>query len=158
SARPRSSSSQWAGSTRTAITPTTTSSRSRPRPKSEASTTPTDDLDRPKPAAKRYPPRVTGRVDLEAADRRLTSYVDRLLSRAAARAGGELVCRPGCAECCAGPFPITQVDALRLRRGLADLAARDPLRAARVMRRAREAAALLGADLPADERSHVLSS
>jgi Fe-S-cluster containining protein len=50
------------------------------------------------------------------------------------------------------------VDALRLRRGVADLAERDPLRAARVMRRAREAAALLGADLPADERSRVLSS
>jgi Fe-S-cluster containining protein len=104
-----------------------------------------------------YPPRVTPRVDFEAADKRLTSYVDRILSRAAARAGGELVCRPGCAECCAGLFPITQVDALRLRRGLAELATRDPLRAARVMRRAREAAALLGADLPADERARLSS-
>ena len=101
---------------------------------------------------------MTRRIDLEAADKRLTSYVNRILSRAAARADGELACRPGCAECCAGPFPISQVDALRLRRGLAELAARDPLRAARVLRRAREGAALLEADLPADERSRVISS
>jgi len=40
-----------------------------------------------------------------------------------------------------GEFPITQLDALRLRRGLAGLEQREPERAARVRRRAREVAA-----------------
>lgn len=40
-----------------------------------------------------------------------------------------------------GPFPITQLDAARLRRGLEDLERRDPPRAARVRRRAADALA-----------------
>jgi Fe-S-cluster containining protein len=44
-------------------------------------------------------------------------------------------------QCCLGEFPITQLDAARLRRGLADLEAREPERAARVRRRVREAVA-----------------
>jgi Fe-S-cluster containining protein len=39
-----------------------------------------------------------------------------------------------------GPFAITHLDAARLRNGLADLEATDPLRAARVQQRARMAA------------------
>jgi Fe-S-cluster containining protein len=51
----------------------------------------------------------------------------------AARLSGEwLVCRPGCIQCCIGPFAITSLDVVRLKRGLAAL---DPGRAERVLAR-----------------------
>jgi Fe-S-cluster containining protein len=74
-------------------------------------------------------------------DREFIQIVDSALAAAARKSGSWLVCRPGCWECCVGPFPITQVDAQRLRDGLAALQAADPERAARIMRRTREAAA-----------------
>jgi Fe-S-cluster containining protein len=40
-----------------------------------------------------------------------------------------------------GEFPITQLDAARLRRGLAEMGAREPQRAARVRRRVQQAVA-----------------
>ena len=71
-------------------------------------------------------------------DSALTQIVDAALAESARRSGPWLVCRPGCAECCMGPFPISPRDALRLREGLAGLASHDPLRAARIVQRARE--------------------
>lgn len=76
-----------------------------------------------------------------ARDRSLIRSVDRALAEAARKSGAWLVCRPGCLECCKGPFSITRLDALRLRLGLAKLEKRAPRRAARVRARAREAAA-----------------
>ena len=70
-------------------------------------------------------------------DEALVQIVDAAFAEAARRSGAWLVCRPGCAQCCLGEFAITQLDAVRLRRGLADLAERDPERAARVRQRAR---------------------
>ena len=55
-----------------------------------------------------------------ASDRELIQIVDAAMAEAARLGGAWLVCRPGCAECCLGPFPITQLDARRLREGLAD--------------------------------------
>jgi len=72
-------------------------------------------------------------------DDTLIQIVDAALAEAARGSGPWLVCRPGCAQCCLGEFPITQLDAARLRRGLAELEIREPERAARVRRRAREA-------------------
>jgi len=72
----------------------------------------------------------------------LIQIVDAALAEAARRSGPWLLCHPGCAQCCLGEFPITQLDAARLRRGLAKLESREPQRAARVRRRAREAVAL----------------
>ena len=77
-----------------------------------------------------------------ASDRELIQIVDRALLEAARRAGSWLLCRPGCSQCCYGPFEITQLDALRLRKGLAELESRDPQRAATVRERARRAAQL----------------
>lgn len=37
------------------------------------------------------------------------------------KSGKLLACRPGCTECCFGPFPINQLDAWRLREGMAKL-------------------------------------
>jgi len=74
-------------------------------------------------------------------DHTLVQIIDAALAEAARKSGPWLLCRPGCAQCCLGEFPITQLDAARLRRGLAELEARDPQRAARVRRRTREAIA-----------------
>jgi len=62
--------------------------------------------------------------------------VDAALAEAARKAGAWLVCHPGCYECCIGVFPISPLDAERLRGGLADLAGKDPERASRVRDRA----------------------
>ncbi len=70
------------------------------------------------------------------ADRLLLRVVDDAMAEVYRRAGGHLVCVPGCTECCRGPFPITALDGLRLRQGLKELEARDPERAAAVRRRA----------------------
>jgi Fe-S-cluster containining protein len=69
-------------------------------------------------------------------DSELVQIVDRAFAEAARRSGSWLVCRPGCSQCCHGPFEITQLDALRLRKGLAELESRDPHRAAAIRRRA----------------------
>lgn len=74
-------------------------------------------------------------------DSALIRIVDRALEEAAHRSGDWLACRPGCTECCYGPFEISQLDAERLRRGLGELETRDRERADRVRQRARAAAA-----------------
>jgi Fe-S-cluster containining protein len=68
-------------------------------------------------------------------DDALIQIVDAALAEAARKSGPWLLCRPGCAQCCLGEFPITQLDAVRLRRGLAELESSDTQRAARVRRR-----------------------
>ena len=71
-------------------------------------------------------------------DEVLIQIVDAALAEAARRSGPWLLCRPGCSQCCLGEFAITQLDAVRLRRGLAELEAQEPERAARVRQRAQE--------------------
>ncbi len=75
---------------------------------------------------------------LPAGDARLIASISETMAEAARRSGPWLVCGPGCAQCCIGPFAITQLDALRLRAGLARLAETDPARAAAVLARARQ--------------------
>jgi len=79
----------------------------------------------------------------------LIHIVDAALAEAARKAGPWLVCRPGCAECCIGSFEISGLDADRLRTGLAEIEARDPVRAARIVERAKRFAQL--AEEEADE-------
>ena len=74
-------------------------------------------------------------------DDSLIQIVDAALAEAARLSGKWLLCRPGCAQCCLGEFPITQLDAARLRNGLAELEVRDPELAARVRQRSRDFAA-----------------
>jgi Fe-S-cluster containining protein len=85
----------------------------------------------------------------------LIQIVDAAVAEAARKSGGWVVCRAGCAECCIGPFPITQLDAARLRSGLAELERRDPERAARVRRRVAQALARLQ-DFPGDTATGIL--
>jgi Fe-S-cluster containining protein len=91
-----------------------------------------------------------------AGDRKLIQIVDSALADAARRSGDWLVCRPGCTQCCIGVFSINQLDAERLRRGLADLAKRQPERAEKVRLRARESVARLTPQFPGDAISGVL--
>ncbi len=79
------------------------------------------------------------------------------MAEAARRSGSWLACRPGCFECCIGPFPITQLDAIRLREGLAALEAHDLPRAERVRRRARASAERIRREYPDDPVGSVLA-
>ena len=89
-------------------------------------------------------------------DQKLIQIVDSALAEAARRSGEWLVCRPGCTQCCIGVFPINQLDALRLRRGLADLESIAPERAEGIRGRARESVARLSGDFPGDPVSGIL--
>lgn len=97
-----------------------------------------------------------GRRTSSRGDHELIQIVDSALADATRRSGPWLVCRPGCTQCCVGVFSINQLDALRLRQGLAELAAVAPERAARVRERARDAVARLGADFPGDPLTGIL--
>jgi len=73
---------------------------------------------------------------IDSGDQTLILAVDAALAESVRKCGHWLVCRPGCTPCCMGPFPITRLDAHRLRRGLDELEAREPERAARIRERA----------------------
>ena len=85
---------------------------------------------------------------LPSGDNQLVQIVNAATADAARRSGDWLKCRPGCTQCCIGVFPISQLDALRLRHGLSDLERTDALRADAIRRRARESAARLKPDFP----------
>ena len=86
----------------------------------------------------------------------LVEIVDAAMADAVRKSGAWVVCKPGCTPCCMGPFPITPLDALRLRDGLRNLHLRDAARAARVVERASESAARLARQFPLDTLGRVL--
>src|SRR3977135_4252390 len=89
-------------------------------------------------------------------DQALIQIVDSALVDVARRSGKWLACGPGCTQCCAGVFPINQLDAARLRRGLSALEMGAPEREARIRERARESVVLLSPHFPGDTVSGVL--
>lgn len=89
-------------------------------------------------------------------DHVLIQIVDSALADVTHRSGEWLVCRPGCTQCCIGAFPINQLDAMRLRRGLAELESSAPVRAEAVRARARDAIARLSQEFPGDPVSGLL--
>jgi Fe-S-cluster containining protein len=96
------------------------------------------------------------RQPLISQDRKLIQIVDSALADAARRSGEWLACRRGCTQCCIGVFPINQLDAARLRRGLADLEGCAPARARQVRARAQDAVARLSPEFPGDPSTGVL--
>jgi|SRR5215813_11484072 len=94
---------------------------------------------------------------LPANDCELIQIVDAAFADAARRSGDWLVCRKGCTQCCFGAFAINQLDAARIREGLAQLERHDPQRAARIRARARESIARIAADFPGDPATGLLS-
>lgn len=93
---------------------------------------------------------------LPSRDRELVQIVDAALADAARRSGEWLVCRKGCTECCIGVFAINQLDAARLRHGLAELERQDPQRADRIRHRARQSVARIARDFPGDADTGLL--
>ena len=89
-------------------------------------------------------------------DQHLVQIVDAATADAAHRAGAWLKCAPGCTQCCIGVFAISQLDAERLRAGLAELSQTDPVRAAAVVRRAQEAVKRLAPQYPGNAQSGIL--
>jgi Fe-S-cluster containining protein len=90
-------------------------------------------------------------------DAQLVQILDAALADAARRSGDWLVCRPGCTQCCVGVFAVSQLDAQRLRTGMAELEAGDPARAAAVRDRARDSIARLSPDFPGDPATGLLA-
>src|ERR1700760_3723742 len=93
---------------------------------------------------------------LPAGDQHLVQIVDAATADAARRSGDWLKCRPGCTQCCVGVFSITQLDAVRLRSGLADLDHSDAARAAAVRERARQSIDRLRIDFPGNAETGQL--
>jgi Fe-S-cluster containining protein len=87
----------------------------------------------------------------------LIQIVDAALADSAGRSGPNLACKPGCAQCCVGIFPISQQDAARLREGLSALAQSDAERASRIRARVAESLARLDHGFPGDSTSGILA-
>lgn len=100
---------------------------------------------------------MSGQDRIRTLDRTLVRIIDLNMAEAARRSGAWLVCRLGCTQCCMGTFSITQLDAMRLRAGWNRLREADPVRAQRVLERAREAAARYRPFFPGDAATGVLS-
>jgi Fe-S-cluster containining protein len=96
------------------------------------------------------------RTSLPAADQKLIQIVDAALAETARKSGDWLVCRKGCTQCCYGAFAISQLDAVRLQKGLDDLKSSDPKRAARVRERAKDAVERLAATFPGNPKTGIL--
>lgn len=96
------------------------------------------------------------RTSLPAADHKLIQIVDAALAETARKSGDWLVCRKGCTQCCYGAFAISQLDAVRLQKGLAVLTSEDPKRATRVRERARQAIERLSPTFPGNPKTGIL--
>ncbi len=93
---------------------------------------------------------------LPAGDHQLVQIVDAATADAARRSGDWLKCRPGCTQCCVGVFPITQLDALRLREGVGHLEIIDPLRAEAIRVRALKSMDRLKPEFPGNPETGQL--
>ncbi len=83
----------------------------------------------------------------------LFPIVDAALASTTARSGNWLACKPGCHQCCVGVFTISQLDAEKLREGLAMAEAKV---AERIRTRAAESRTRLRADFPGNPVTGLL--
>jgi Fe-S-cluster containining protein len=86
----------------------------------------------------------------------LIQIVDAALASAVDRSRHHLACRPGCAQCCHGVFPISRQDAHRLREGLHALQQQDLQRADRIRVRVTESLGRLNPLFPGDRATGIL--
>lgn len=84
------------------------------------------------------------------ADQVLLRRVDGQMAEAYALGGDHLRCRPGCSDCCIGPFGINPLEAWRLRRGLELLRRADRAAAEAIEARAQAARQVLRSGFPGD--------
>jgi Fe-S-cluster containining protein len=97
-------------------------------------------------------------MSFPARDSELVQIMDAALAEAARRAGSHLACRPGCTQCCHGPFRINALDAARLRIGIAELQSANPALAAEIETRARAWVDRWSPHFPGDRESGTLNS
>ena len=97
-------------------------------------------------------------AELRARDGELLHILDNWLQRANHRGGEHIACRSGCAQCCVGAFAINRLDALRLQRGLNELADTDLERAQRILHRAAESLERTVDFFPGDVETGILDS
>jgi Fe-S-cluster containining protein len=90
-------------------------------------------------------------------DAELVQILDAAFADAAHRSGAWLVCRPGCTQCCIGVFAVSQLDAQRLRAGMAALETTEPARASAVRERARNSIARISPEFPGDTSTGLLA-
>ncbi|QEE29547.1 YkgJ family cysteine cluster protein [Terriglobus albidus] len=84
-------------------------------------------------------------------DQDLIQITTAALASSAERAGQHLACHPGCHQCCIGVFPISQLDAHRLR-----LAYEASPKRAVIHARVQDAIARLSPDFPGDPATGLL--
>jgi Fe-S-cluster containining protein len=89
-------------------------------------------------------------------DHKLVQIVDAALADAARKSGAWLACRPGCTQCCVGPFAISPLDSARLQEGFRQLGRSDPPRAERIRQRTRASVARLTPNFPGDPATGFL--
>jgi Fe-S-cluster containining protein len=87
----------------------------------------------------------------------LIQIVDAVMAEAIRKSGGWVVCRPGCISCCIGPFPISPLDARRLRHALDELKLSDPDRELRIRERARKSVERIVSEFAEDPVGQVLT-
>ena len=103
-------------------------------------------------------PRPIFEAELFRRDSELLHIVDNWLVRANQRGGEHIACRPGCAQCCMGAFAIDRLDAVRLQRGLGELAERDLPRAQRILQRAADSLERIAEFFPGNIETGILDS
>jgi Fe-S-cluster containining protein len=91
-------------------------------------------------------------------DQQLIQIVNSALADAFQKSSKWLACKPGCSQCCVGVFAINQLDAIRLRKGLAELEQRDSQRAARIRERVDATVARISPDFPGDLATGLLNT
>src|SRR3954463_13558006 len=89
-------------------------------------------------------------------DAKLVQIVDAALTDVSRRSGEWLGCRVGCTQCCVGVFAISQLDALRLRHGLAELERDHSDRARAVRERSQASVKRLSGAFPGDIHTEIL--
>jgi Fe-S-cluster containining protein len=89
-------------------------------------------------------------------DQQLVQIVDAALADATRRSGEWLKCKPGCTQCCVGVFAISQLDAVRLREGLAKLEKSDATKAERLKKRIALSRKKLSKGFPGNAATGVL--
>jgi Fe-S-cluster containining protein len=95
-------------------------------------------------------------AELSRRDGELLHILDNWLERANQRGGEHIACRSGCAQCCIGAFAIDRLDAVRLQKGINDLADHDLERAQRILQRAAESLERTVDFFPGDPETGIL--
>jgi Fe-S-cluster containining protein len=99
-----------------------------------------------------------GNMRLPSGDSLLVQIMDAAYAEASQHAGGRLLCRKGCTQCCHGAFVVNPLDVLRLRAGMDILRVTEPALAAEIAHRAQMWVVEHEAEFPGDVQTGLLGS